>query len=98
MIGLIRARFAVLADHYHLTMPEIAALTDRQIAEIYFHARDDKGMIKVPVIEVVRPEKEETLESVLSDLQFLKTGGLITEENYLRCVEGAHKRFNGASK
>lgn len=37
---------ARLLDHFHISMDQLARLTDRQIYELYFHPRDDKGSIE----------------------------------------------------
>lgn len=42
------ARYAVLIDHFHLTPRQIGGLTERQISELYYHARDRMGSIRVP--------------------------------------------------
>ncbi|HEY1188105.1 MAG TPA: hypothetical protein VGE74_10635 [Gemmata sp.] len=46
--GTLTAQFAVLVSEYHLTLPEIYALTPRQIHEVYFHPRDEHGGVKMP--------------------------------------------------
>ena len=43
--------YATLLNHYHLTLPEIGRLTDRQIADLYFHPREEDGSIKAQVEE-----------------------------------------------
>jgi len=46
--------YATLLNHYHLTLPEIRRLTDRQIVDLYFHPRDDNGAIR-PVEQQPQP-------------------------------------------
>lgn len=95
-VGLVTARAAILVDHYHLTLREIGDLTDRQIKEVYFHARTKEGAIDVPVpaVEATR-EEGDPLAAALRDLAFLKATSLITAENYEACVADA-KRKHGA--
>jgi len=50
----MRAMYATLLNHYHLTLPEIGRLTDRQISDLYFHPRDEAGAIK-PVEKEPQP-------------------------------------------
>jgi len=38
--------FATLLDHFHMSLDDIRLLTDRQIQELYFHPRGDKGEIE----------------------------------------------------
>lgn len=94
-VGLITARVAILVDHYHLTLREVAALTDRQIRDVYFHARTKEGSIDVPVPAVEAPDEPPSLDATLRDLGFLKAAGLITAENYGACVAAAEGRFRG---
>jgi hypothetical protein len=37
---------ALLGEPFHLTLGDIAKLTDWQIRELYFHARDEAGKVK----------------------------------------------------
>lgn len=48
MSARLRARYAQLIDHFHLTPAEIGRLTDRQINQLYFHPRDEHGGIAMP--------------------------------------------------
>jgi hypothetical protein len=43
----MKATFAQLVDHFHLTPWDIERLTDRQIVELYFHPRTEQGEIEV---------------------------------------------------
>ena len=51
----LKAKYAALMDHFHLTPAQIGNLTDRQIQELYFHPRDRQtGAIQEqpePVVE-----------------------------------------------
>ena len=94
-VGLVTARVAILVDHYHLTLREIGDLTDRQIAEVYFHARTKEGSIDVPVPAVEATRGPETEAKLLADLAFLRAANLITAENYERCVAEAKGKFRG---
>jgi hypothetical protein len=60
------AELAVLVDKFNLRPHEIAKLTDYQIRKLYFHARDEKGIIVFP-----RPPKT-PLEELENDLKELK--------------------------
>ena len=94
-VGLVRAKFAVLADHYHLTLDQIADLTDRQISEVYFHARTKEGAVEIPVPDVEVVEEPETEADVLLHLDLLRAANLIGDENYRQCVADARRKFGG---
>lgn len=85
-------------DHYHLTLLEIANLTDRTIKSVYFHARTKEGAIDVPLPVVEKVEEEETEESTLRDLLFLLQSKLISEENYQACVEEARRKYRNGKE
>jgi hypothetical protein len=97
---LIRAKIAILADHYHLSLDQIANLTDRSIAEVYFHARTKEGSIQIPVPVMTAAQEEqteaETEESALRDLSFLRGANLISEENYAVCVAEIKRKYRGS--
>lgn len=40
---------ALVADPWNLPLSEIAKLTDYQIYEVYFHKRDEKGELEIPL-------------------------------------------------
>lgn len=42
----IKARWAILIDHFYLLPSDIGNLTERQIDDLYFHARTKEGEIK----------------------------------------------------
>lgn len=88
----------MLVDHYHLSIPEIGNLTDRQIAKVYFHARDKDGMIRLSVPTIEKAEDTpETLESALADLEFLRMVlPNIDQESYEKSVEELKRKFNGS--
>jgi hypothetical protein len=56
---------AILMDHFKLTKDEIGKLTDREIAEQYFHKREKDGAIKpmqtADEPDKLRPQKAKTL-------------------------------------
>ena len=82
-------------EHYHLTLAEIANLTDRSIKSVYFHAREKDGSIRMPLPEVTQEAPPETEEGTLQSLAFLLSANLITPANYAQCVEDAKRKFNG---
>ena len=94
-VGIVTARVAVLVDHYHLTLREIGDLTDRQIKEVYFHARTKEGAIDIPLPPVDETPVPDTEERLLADLAVLRGANLITEDNYRQCVADAKRRFRG---
>jgi len=58
MSNHLKAKYAALLDHFHLTLAEIGNLTDRQIQELYFHPRDEQtGSIR----QQPEPAKPDTL-------------------------------------
>lgn len=48
--GALTARFAVLVSEFKLRPWEIADLTPRQVAEVYFHPRDKHGAVQLPEV------------------------------------------------
>lgn len=68
-----RATYAQLVDHFHLTPAEIGELTDRQIAQLYFHPRDKDGAIRRPESEAVMGSMElpTTMEQELADIDLM---------------------------
>jgi hypothetical protein len=92
---MIRAKVAILVDHYHLTLPDIANLTDRSIDEVYFHARTKEGSIEIPLPAVEAADVPETEEKLLADLAYLRGALGLTDENYAACVEEVRGRFRG---
>lgn len=71
----MKARIAVLVDHFKLTPEQIGRLTDKQITEIYFHERDEQGKIKEPP-----PLRERTMTNDLIDIDMLAANNLISGE------------------
>ena len=54
----MRSTYAQLVtEPFCLSMAQVARLTDRQIAEIYCHQRDDKGAIVAPEPPKDEPER-----------------------------------------
>lgn len=93
----------MLVDHYHLSLDQIANLTDRSISSVYFHARTKEGYIRVPTPPVLSSSVEsedeavaETEETALSDLRAVLASGLITQENYDECVAKIKEKFSGS--
>lgn len=80
---LLRARVATLLDHFKLTPAEVGRLTDRQIAQLYFHARDEEGKIKGPQ-PALTPEQSYSRE--VAALDGLLDMHLISRKNYDDCV------------
>lgn len=81
-------------EHYHLTLAEIANLTDRSIKSVYFHAREKDGSIRLPVPAAEEVAEPETEEGTLQSLAFLLAANLITEANYRQCVEDAKRKYH----
>jgi hypothetical protein len=65
------AKIAILVDKFHLSMDQIAKLTDRQIMDVYFHKRDaEDGTIVFPE-PIQREVKDERTQKVLRAIQAL---------------------------
>ncbi len=62
-----------MIDRFHLTPAQIAELTDRQIAELYFHPRDEDGQI----VPKKTPREESGLVFELQQVDKLLLMGLI---------------------
>lgn len=59
----LKLLYARLVDEpFRLSMAQIAELTDRQIAEIYFYPRDEKGRLLPPSPEMSEEEEDEDLD------------------------------------
>lgn len=56
--NFITSKIAILVDHFHLTVDDVARLTDYQISAVYFHARDENGAIAMD--DAKRPAKPST--------------------------------------
>jgi len=69
---------AILVDKFHLTIDQIGNLTQFQIQEIYFHARDKNGSIVLP--ESAIDDDAEELNNLFV-LRQLINGGYIAGEN-----------------
>lgn len=82
------ARYAILVDHFHLTLPEIRKLTDRQIEEVYFHPRTEQGEIKPEV-----RGNADTLEFRLLGIDMLVANNTITREQGDRLKEEAREKW-----
>lgn len=76
----IKAQAAAILDHFKLTLAEYAQLTDRQIQDLYFHARDEHGGIKTPDPEPARPA--DTLPGEMAVLDMLLGMGTVTPEQH----------------
>ena len=67
-----KAFIASIVQAAHLPLSELAALTDRQLVEIYAHERDKDGAIKLPERDAATPEKApDSLEKDLRDLTII---------------------------
>lgn len=90
MKEILKAKFALLLDHFHLRLDDIAELTDRQIDELYFHVRTEQGAIK-PAEQPVTPKA--TLQSELMQLDIGRGYGLVDDVSYRQTVEGLRKKY-----
>jgi hypothetical protein len=79
----VRAVYAKLVEHFHLRPWEIKKLTDRQIVELYFHPRNDKGEVE----EVYERPAVPTLKSELFEIDLLYAQGVIKKDNAEQCKE-----------
>lgn len=50
-LGVLRAKYAILAEKFGLRPWELQKLTPRQIYEIYFHPRDKDGFVILPTVQ-----------------------------------------------
>jgi translation elongation factor EF-Ts len=89
--GFVTARLAVLIDRFHVTLGEIAVMTDHQIVRLYFHKRDRDGVILFPEAVTSQPDRPETLEDCLMGLAAMRP--LLTDENYQKAVEAVRAKF-----
>ncbi len=95
---------AALADKFGLRPWEIARLTPRQEAELYFHPRDKEGNLKVPATEA-RCEEASTLQSELVALDQLQAAlqevgafddeGALTPENLEQAKARVRAKYGG---
>lgn len=89
--GSILYRWAVLIAKFRCTPADIAGLTDAQIDELYFHARDKDGAL----IEPEPPPAAQgppTRESRLATINQLEGMGLITAARANELREEANRR------
>jgi hypothetical protein len=76
-----KAIAALLFDRFHITPEEYARLTDRQIFDLFLHARKADGSIDFDVPFTIMPEPKEeekphTLESEMAALDELANNPL----------------------
>lgn len=95
-VGFVTAKFAALVDKFNLDPTQYAALTDRQLHEVYFHPRTKEGAIELPAA-IASPVEDvpQTKDDVLAGLERLKLllGGMLTEEDYQRAVAEAEAKY-----
>jgi hypothetical protein len=92
----MRMRYATLVDHFHLTLEEVANLTDGQINKIYFHPRDENGGIKGA--SVMGEEVQPTLEGNLAHLDVLIAKRMVPAEKREEFREKIKERWNGQTR
>lgn len=63
-----RAKIAMLLEHFHVRIEDLARLTDKQIDELYFHPRNDKGAIEPQEKPTEAADGKPTLKSELMAL------------------------------
>lgn len=96
---MITAQVALLVDRFHLTIPEIAKLTDRQLHQVYFHKRTKEGMIEIPMPSVeMAMEAEETEEKTLRDLAALLDSGFIVKQDFERLKQDVAAKYHGENQ
>lgn len=96
----VKARFryqdALIAEHFHYTPSQIAELTPRQIQEMLFHARDERGGLVAPREELREPRTMEEELAVLEQMYNLFGGALEGgQERYRAAREEVRKRWEG---
>jgi hypothetical protein len=75
-------------DHFGLMPEQFGRLTDRQIGELCFHARNEDGSIRIPSSPTPEPPSApEGYETDLTQLAALLAMGVITRENHDACKE-----------
>ena len=97
--GRKKAIVAALFDHFTgLTMDGFSRLTDKQIQEIFFHARKKDGTIDFPMEFVLVPKQaeEETLEKALKDLEMMLTvfGSLMDKDSVEKAKEALKEKYS----
>lgn len=96
----MKATYAQLADHFHLGPWDIERLTDRQIIELYFHPRTEKGEIQA-VPDSVAPSattaaKTPTLNSECLAIDALVWSNIITSENGAAAKDKIRVKYRAA--
>lgn len=85
------ALVASLVANFHLKPWEIARLTWRQIAEIYFHDRDENGDIKIPDSTPVLDPATMTFEQKVMALN--QAVDFLGDEQYRRLMVELHTKY-----
>ncbi len=94
--GFVTAKIAVLIDKYHLSIREIAGLTDYQIVTLYFHKRDEDGVIKFPEQVTAAPDRPATEAECLMVLAQMKPAMKV--EDYEEAVQKVRAKFKEADE
>lgn len=88
-----RSQIAILLDKFHLTLDQIARLTDRQIDDYYFHPRDQHGAIKpIQVLEPAAPLPKLSYEEELRNLEFLNAA--VGLQNFEQAKKDLYAKFH----
>jgi hypothetical protein len=87
--GFISAKIALLVDRYHMTLDEVAALTDYQIVHIYYHKRNKEGGIAFPELPV--ESRDDTFEETMIGLKQMQP--LMKPELYEEAVRKVRVKF-----
>ncbi len=86
----------LVGEPFYLPMRDVALLTDRQIAEVYFHGRDQQGRIEAPEAPGGPTEAEVQAEffRVCMELgtPLAEAGAMWEERQARRAADGHHGR------
>lgn len=89
-------KLAALLDHFHVTIPLYAHLTDKQIVEEYFYPRDKHGQLKSPTVILTKKTTGEhrqcTPQEILDRVNIL-AGMLGNSRETVKSVEAARQKL-----
>lgn len=89
--GRMTALVASLVTNFHLKPWEIARLTWRQIAEVYFHDRDENGDIKIPDTTPILNPATMSFEQKVGALN--QSADFLGDEQYRRLMVELHEKY-----
>lgn len=96
-------RYAQLLDNYHLSLEQLANLTEWQIHNLYYYPRDDKGLLKKPFAvkahtdhaQAVKDATPQTWEEALERLEILRASFRWSDEEFNKAKEKLSTHYGG---